>query len=291
MQRNTIEDVYENLLGEKPRIERRCFLDEFKLPIKRNLFGLYLLKVEINGISKQFLLDTGAQISACSEATIKECQCEQTKGTMHIESFTGSAKQLKGILIKTLQIGALEIRNQPMVVSAFQDISFSLLNRTLTGIDGILGWDILSTLDFEIDDLNKTFNIIKYEGQVTNCNLIKGLFPTMMVLDQNRDYAVVGFDSGAKASWIHQGLIGKTCAKVDDGEAVVFGVHGLETIHLSVADQVRFKLFQSNIHFENIITGRTNIFKNFEYDAILGNEILKKRKIRFINSQCFVQLI
>lgn len=286
-----MDEIYENLLGEKPRIERRCFIEEFKLPIKRNLFGLYLLKVEINGISKQFLLDTGAQISACSEATIKECQCEKTKGSMHIESFTGSAKQLNGILVNTLQIGALEIRNQPMIVSAFQDISFSLLNRTLTGIDGILGWDILSTLDFEIDDLNKTFNIIKYQGQVTNCNLIKGLFPTMLVLDQNRNYAVVGFDSGAKASWIHQGLIGKTCAKVDDGEAVVFGVHGLETIHLSVADQVRFKLYQSNIYFENIITGRTNIFKNFEYDAILGNEILKKRKIRFINSQSFVQLI
>ena len=288
---HSINEIYENLLGEKPKIERRFFMDEFQLPLKKNLFGLYLVKVELNGHMKQFLLDTGAQISACNDQTIKDCSLTKTKGSMQIESFAGSAKLLGGVLVDTFRIGGLEIRNQPMVVSAFSDLNISLLGKSLTGIDGILGWDILSTLDFEIDDLNRTFNLIKVNEKIGNCNLIQSLFPTLILLDKNHDYALVGFDSGAKTSWINSKLIGDSVNHVDEGEAFVLGVHGLESVHLSIGDQVRFKLFQANIHFENIMTGRTNVFKNFEFDAILGNELLRKRKIRFINSQCFVQII
>lgn len=287
-----LEEVYKNLADGGPAHEKRLYLPEFSVPLRKNLFGLYLINVSVNDIEKSFLLDTGAQVSAVTEKCAEECGCESNQGVMQIESFAGSAKELSAAVVKKLRVGALELVNQPMVLSSLQDISPTLFGISLTGIEGILGWDILSQLDFEIDDANRTFNVIQYQGEVSSCNMISGMFPTLVVLNGKKEYALAGFDSGAKTSWISEHIIDDDkIKKVDDGEAIVLGVHGLETTHLSLVDEVRFKFHQSNLVFENIITGRTNIFKDLEFDAVFGNEIIRKRKIRFINTQNFAQII
>ncbi len=292
MHHATLKEAYHDLSGSEVERELRLYLNEFSVPLRKNLFGLYLIQVSINDHEKSFLLDTGAQVSAISERTAKECDCELGQGSMQVESFAGSAKQLGGTVVKKLRVGALEILHQPMVVSALQDLSPTLFGISLTGIDGILGWDILSQLDFEIDDRQRCLNVIQVNEEVEGCNLISGLFPTIVVLNRQKEYVLAGFDSGAKASWINVHLIDHEKVKlIDDGEALVLGVHGLETTHLSIADEVRFKLGKSNIVFENIITGRTNIFADLEYDVIFGNEILRNRKLRFINSQNYIELI
>lgn len=287
-----IEEVYEKLSGSKPKTERRMFMEEFSLPLKKNLFGLYLIKAEINGVEKQLLLDTGAQISSLNEKVADECGCSHTDGEMDIESFSGCSQKTGGIIVDTFRLGGLEIKYQPMTLAKKEQLSMKFLGISLTGIDGILGWDILSTLDFEIDDLNKTFNVIKVNEKISHCNLIKATFPTLIVYDQKKNYALAGFDSGAKTSWINERRIdGELTKQIDEGEALIMGVHGFETLQLKVADKVRFKLNQSNIQFEDIITGRCNIFKDLEFDAVFGNEIIRKRKIRFLNSQNFVQIV
>lgn len=287
-----LEEVYQNLANGGPAQEKRLYLPEFSVPLRKNLFGLYLINVSINDIDKSFLLDTGAQVSAITEKCARECDCESSEGVMQIESFAGSAKQLEATIVKKVRVGALELVNQPMVLSSLQDISPTLFGISLTGIEGILGWDILSQLDFEIDDLHRTFNVIKYNDEVTSCNMISGMFPTLVVVNGQKEYALAGFDSGAKSSWISERLIDDDkIKKVNDGEALVLGVHGLETTHLSIVNEVRFKFYQSNLVFENIITGRTNIFKDLEFDAVFGNEIIRKRKIRFVNSQNFAQIL
>lgn len=287
-----LTEVYRNLSNGGPLQEKRLYLPEFSVPLRKNLFGLYLINVSVNDLEKSFLLDTGAQVSAITEKCAKECGCDGKQGSMQIESFAGSAKELSATIVRKLRVGALELVNQPMILSSLQDISPTLFGISLTGIEGIIGWDILSQLDFEIDDLNRCFNVIQYHEEVKSCNMISGLFPTLVVLNGKKEYALCGFDSGAKSSWISEHLIDdQEVKKVDDGEAFVLGVHGLETTHLSIADEVRFKFHQSNLIFENIITGRTNIFKDLEFDAVFGNEIIRKRKIRFINSQNFAQII
>ena len=55
-----LEEVYKNLANGGPAQEKRLYLPEFSVPLRKNLFGLYLINVSVNDIEKSFLLDTGA---------------------------------------------------------------------------------------------------------------------------------------------------------------------------------------------------------------------------------------
>ena len=102
-------------------------------------------------------------------------------------------------------------------------------NIDLFTFDGILGWDILSTIDFELDDIAKQMKVLKNRFRFDHPNMIMGSFPFFIVKTPDDKIGIFGFDSGSKISWIGEHAIEKFQYQIaDEGTTFGFGVHGLE---------------------------------------------------------------
>lgn len=151
----------QQLQGTMPGLETRCFQEEFTLPMKRNIFGLLTIPIQINGKKLTFIIDTGAQISGIKEYVGKKLQLKETQGSVTIGSIGGKQKSMKGVMADVLTLGALEYRSFPLIALHDSDFSLRFGSIDLFAFDGIIGWDILSQLDFELDDIKKQFKVLR----------------------------------------------------------------------------------------------------------------------------------
>lgn len=258
---------------------------EFKLPLKRNISGLYLIPVTIHDKKYSFLLDTGAQISGIVKHHVSKIT-EEIKEGIQLSSFGGKSKKMQSIICEQLQVGELCINNLPLTILDFEKYSLS----SFIGIDGILGWDILSMLDFEIDGKKKEFRVIETQEDV-EANMVKATFPLMILRDFRNRHCVVGLDSGARIGWLNMNYAKEmNLAIVDEGDSLSYGVHGVEKFHYKLIKEVRFKLESSFIVLKYVPTGKCELYPGFEADAVLGNEIFKNRTLRVLNSKNYMCL-
>ena len=269
--------------------ECRRYQDSFVLPMRRNLFGLLTIPVIVNHHTCTFIIDTGAQISGIKELKAKELGLLQSKASLSIGSVGGKQQQLKGLQAQNLRFGAIEYHNKAMIALDANDFSLRFANIDLLSFDGILGWDILSTLDFEMDDIAKTFQVFKNRFQLSYPNMIKGSFPLFLTKTKKGEIAVYGFDSGSKNSWIGLDAIHKFGYHItDEITALGMGVHGAEKMEMKIVGEIQLKLYKAQIKLKNTGTGRVALFDGFTFDGVLGNEIFKGRRLRIVNSKQMV---
>lgn len=286
------KNARETILQATYQPEVRSFQETFQLPMKRNLFGLLAIPVEVNHIRYQFLLDTGAQISGLRYQCIKEMDVLMQKGKLGIGSIGGKEKAMAGCIVKQLRIGALEYHHLPMIVLDEKDFAMRFGKIDLMGFDGIIGWDILSTLDFEMDDIAKVFKVVKNRFRFPCQNMIAGSFPVFLAQKESGKIAVFGFDSGSKVSWLSKEIIEEEHLQiVCEGNAMGFGVHGLEKLPMQIVDKLSVSLDRGNITLRDTMTGRCDLFPGFHFDGVFGNEIFKGRRIRLVNSRKVVLLV
>lgn len=283
--------LYEMLMGGEVRLQKRSYKDSFELPMHRNFFGLYTIPVIINNQRCSFVIDTGAQVSGIKSDLVKKMMIPKTKGKMGIGSVGGKEKTMQGICVQNMRIGAIEHFEQPMIQLDDEQFQIPIIKKSYFPFDGIIGWDILSQLDFELDDIDKQFKVLKNKYKFDYCNMVDGMFPAFILKDDQGDLRLFGFDSGAKSSWINPHVIEKhNLNVVDEIKAYGIGIHGMEELKLSIIDGCNYHLFKAKIELRNVGTGRTNIYQGHEFDGILGNEIFRGRRIRLLNS-CGIVLL
>lgn len=276
--------------------EVRIYQESFTLPMRRNMFGLLTIPVYINHVLCHFIVDTGAQISGIRSTTIEKVGACPTKGKLDVGSIGGKEKSMQGYRAKELQIGGLAYLNKAMIVLDQEQFSieFSLgfASVDLMNFDGILGWDILSTLDFEMDDIAHEFRVLKNVYKFPTTNMVPGSFPVFLCKNTKGNVALFGFDSGSKVSWLSEAYIEKeNVSIVASGDALGFGVHGMEKLPMKIVDELVVYLDRAKITLKDTMTGRCHLFENFTFDGVLGNQIFKGRRIRIVNSKNVVLLV
>ena len=279
---NGCKQAQEAILQKPYVVERRLFQETFSIPMKRNLFGLLAIPVEVNQISCTFLLDTGAQISGLRSSCVKKVEAMTAIGRIGIGSIGGKEKALSGCIVKQLRMGALQYHHMPMVILDEKDFAMRFGNIDLMGFDGIIGWDVLSQLDFEMDDIAKQFKVVKNKFR----------FPVFLCQKKNQEIALFGFDSGSKVSWLSDKFIEKEQLQIIcEGHAMGFGVHGFEKLPMKIVEQLQVTLDRGAITLKDTMSGRCDLFNGFTFDGVFGNEIFKGRRIRLINSKQVVLLV
>lgn len=282
----SLAQAREMINGTKRQVECRRYQDTFSLPMKRNLFGLLTIRVQVNQIPCTFILDTGAQISGIKAKKARELGLLHTDRTISIGSVGGKEQQMQGMVAASFQFGAIEYVNLPMIALNEQDFSLRFGSIDLFTFDGILGWDILSTLDFEMDDVAKQFKVLKNRFRMDQPNMIKGGFPLILAKTPKQELAVFGFDSGSKISWIGEKAIDRFHYHVkEEGIALGFGVHGPEKMQMKVVADIELYIYKARIQLKDTGTGRVELFHHFTFDGVLGNEIFKGRRLRIVNSK------
>lgn len=288
---SALQKAQKQVMGKEHTWEMRYYQREFSLPLSRNIFGLFTIPVYINHIRAVFVVDTGAQISGIKSERIAQYQLKKAPGTLQIGSIGGTLRDMQGLVAESVQIGALEVRNMAMIALDSADFSLRFGNIDLFGFDGILGWDILHQLDFELDDIAKQFIVMKNRFRIPYPNMLQGSFPCFLAKRKDGGISLFGFDSGSRVSWVGDGAIEKHALNVvHEGSAMGFGVHGLEKMDLKIVKEWTLFLDKAEITLKDTMTGRVNLFDDFAFDGVFGNEIFRKRRIRIINSAGMVLL-
>lgn len=266
--------------------------ETFTLKLEKNTFHLFLVQVNIHNQVYKFVLDTGAQISGIMSKHQDLIHTYENEQKITIKSASGNQKEMQTICLDRFFLGSLEIKNQSFVVLEHNHFQIPLIKKDIMEFDGIIGWDILSQLDFEIDTKKKVFSVIESEDMFTYCNLIQALFPVVIVYNENKKPAIFGIDSGAKGSWLSEKYSQDNDLKIiREIRGMNVGVLGLEAMHVQLIKECSLSLFETNIKLENIRSGQTQVFMNLALDGIFGNEIFKNKKIQFLNSKGIVRIL
>ena len=259
---------------------------QFAIPMKRNLFRLLEIKGSIQGQKVKFLIDTGAQISAIRPHLLQKLNLKKYP-SLEVEGFGGTKSQLETVVVEQLAFGEIEVINHPMVLLSAQTFSLKIANLELISFDAILGWDILSRIDFELVDVSQTFKCIQNEYRFKYPNSIIGSFPLIIGRRQN-EVVKIGIDTGAYYGWISKNYLAKHQIEGIEIETLSYGVNGKEKNQTQLVQDFDVLLDRGYIKLNELIQGPCEMFTHFHYDMILGNEIFKGRRIRFINSASMV---
>lgn len=258
----------------------------FHIPMKRNLIQLLEIKGRIHQEKVRFLIDTGAQISAIRAPLFKKLGLK-TFPALEIGSFGGNKVALESVVVDVLAFGKIKVLHHPMIVLDDHTFQMKVGPIDLLSFDAILGWDILSRIDFELDDIQHCFKVVEQNVRFKYPNAIKGSFPFMLARGRN-EVLKLGIDTGAYYSWISKDYMKEHQIQGIPIETISYGVHGKEKNPSQMMPQFDLLLDRGYIQLTEIIQGPCDIFSTFHYDAILGNEIFKGRRIRFLNSVSMV---
>lgn len=288
---NSIQGARESILGSIKE-EKVVYQDEFTLPMKRNIFGLLVVPVYINHCLCHFILDTGAQISTVRQKTLDKLGLNKKNQTIEVGSIGGKQKHLDSIVIDCMQFGGIAYRNKAMVVLSQDAFSLRFANVDMLTFDGLLGWDVLSTLDFELDDISHECKVLKNHFRFPNPNMIPGDFPFLLVKDERGKVLTFGFDSGSKRSWFSEDSMKKHgWEEEQEIKALGFGVHGMESMQMKMFKNAIVYVDRAKIQLTHTVSGPVDMFDRFSFDGVFGNEVFKGRRIRFVNSKSMVLLV
>ncbi|NBJ64405.1 hypothetical protein D5266_04300 [bacterium c-19] len=286
----TQDRIYRDLHFNSDRILYQMESKSFQLPMKRSFTGLYMVPVTIAGEKYRFVLDSGAQISGVRQEILEKINAERMGSGLSIGSIGGTKKMLTAYILEDIQIGSLTLYQFPVIT--LHPPRISPMNSGFYLFDGIIGWDILSQLDFEIDDVAKVWKVLENRYSFAHPNMVRAIFPILLVKDAKGNLLKMGLDTGARCGWVNKEkmeLLGYELSQ--DVEMYGYGVHGIENMNIQLIKEMDFYLYKAHIHLRYMHTGDTNIFATMPLDGILGNEIFRNRRIRFINSKEMVLLV
>lgn len=265
--------------------ERQISISEFELPLKKNISNLYTIPVMIENKKYQFLIDTGAQISAIRKPLLDKIKVINANHQVDIGSIGGTTSKLNTYYIPKMQLGGITYFNTSVVLLDDHQFQLKIGFIDLINFDGIIGWDILSQLDFEIDDIEKKFKVLNNQYRFKEKNMILGGFPLFLCEDKSGKILKMGFDSGAQVSWLGKHYMNTYGSKhIRKATAIGFGVHGKEKIEIEVLDDCQMTLDKGQIELQDVMSGIVDLYHGFQFDGVLGNEIFRNRRIRILNS-------
>lgn len=282
--------IYQDLNYHSDRIHYTMEAKSFQLPMKRSVTGLYMIPVITAGRKYRFVLDSGAQISGVRQDLLAQINAKKMFADLSIGSIGGTKKAMAAYLLEDIRIGALSLYQFPVI--SLEPPRISPVNRGFYLFDGIIGWDILSQLDFEIDDVAKVWKVVDNHYSFAYPNMVKAIFPLLLVKDSKGNLLKMGLDTGARCGWVnkeHMTAFGYSLSQ--EAEMYGYGVHGFEEMRIQLIKEMDLYLYKAHIHLRYVHTGDTNIFAEMPFDGILGNEIFRNRRIRFINSKEMVLLV
>lgn len=249
-------------------------------------FKMMFIQVYIDGSPYKFLLDTGAQMS-CLSYKLKDHILGQ--GIIEVGDASGVKENMTLGYTKEIDCLGLKIKNLPVLLLNEGQLSLNVLNRTVFSLDGIIGYDVLKHMDFELDYKNQLF--VRQSHKMTEQNLIDTDFPVVMV--NTHDHLLYfGVDTGAKKSWISKELIEKLNLKViKEKKKKVYGAHGRHEECVSVVSHLNLQLGQEEISFKGIETGFTCLVDDICLHGVLGLDVLKKHKLQVSHSYLSMDLV
>lgn len=134
------------IFTQKKLIQLREFIEAkgfYRIPLKRLVTGHYLFSAKINGISGNFILDTGASTSCVGFEDSSHFLLVSEESI--IKAAGAGAINMETMLSRknTFKVGQWEIKNMDFVLFDLSHVNQALLQAEEEAIHGIIGADFL----------------------------------------------------------------------------------------------------------------------------------------------------
>jgi len=110
-------------LQDQPK-QRVTKQEDLELPIERDQAGLQNLMVTKDSLQKQFVFDTGANISTITATTAKSFGVQLLDGTFDVAAITGDKMQSQVGLLPRFSLGSITVENAIFIVVPDEALAF-----------------------------------------------------------------------------------------------------------------------------------------------------------------------
>jgi predicted aspartyl protease len=117
----------------------------FQIPTHLSKLGTIETDLTVNGVSKSWILDTGANFSVLTESAAQQMNLKLSEGTAQTQGSSGAENRLHIAIIPEMKVGTSVLHNVAVLVLPDSALRVPLPNGKYQ-IDAILGFPVLSAL-------------------------------------------------------------------------------------------------------------------------------------------------
>ncbi|WP_404456732.1 retropepsin-like aspartic protease [Oceanobacillus kapialis] len=254
-----------------------------KIDLKKNFWNLYIMIIKINNVKHRFLVDTASQISLIKMKKNVILQELQLDKRLKLNGFGKVTNLLKAVVVDDFKFGTNQAKNVLLFIKEENNMLFNMLR-----IDGILGWDLLSKIDFSIQEAENSFTIFDEEmakkfQKIPSSHLFSSMIPIIFNSNKTR---IVGIDLGANKTWISEKssiLVGNPL--LTERKTYSIGVNGINVDKKGILTEYELKLPNITQNFKKLSISSTEFVPNTKIDLMVGTEICKGKEVVFYNSK------
>ncbi len=224
----------------------------------RILSGSPRLPIVINGCERQFVVDTGAGVTAISSEVAEACGIAPLgETTGEVGTSTSTTIPFRPARIDRLELGGLVIENHPAAILEAEDLEFGVAGLAIIKIDGIIGWPVFREVSFEIDDTKgeTTLRPAKRDATGGERNFFWLGYPVVTLRSATGKRLNFGLDTGAASTSIKDRFLEKMPGNpVETKGGFSIGAGGGERVSRRRIRDVTLYLDDYALHFDDLST-------------------------------------
>ncbi|TWO34056.1 hypothetical protein E1J38_004590 [Seonamhaeicola sediminis] len=173
---------------------------DVSFPMTKDKVGLFNIDVSINQQTKNYIFDTGANISVIKRSLVEALGLTYIESDFYVTAFTGEKVDSDLAVADELVIGGLTFKNVVFLVLNDEDISFPQIDYY---INGIIGFPVIEAMDEVRISKNNTIFSPKNPTDYKQQNFaLDGLTP-IIAIEYKKETLSFGFDTGARTTTLY----------------------------------------------------------------------------------------
>lgn len=262
------------------------------LPTQLSISGVPMVEVSVNGVSKKFWIDTGAERTVLSSEIAQKCGVDKIgTETAKVGTATDIKIDMWPGIIENFRIGDLQIENHPVIILNKKDLEVRLFKLLrILKVDGIIGWNAIRNLQMGIDYKNLKTTIQKPEKRPAETRNLHFVTQPLVSLTDTLGRPLYFFlDTGANSTAFYEpALLKVDTTQAKTGKSLIGGAGGAQVYHTKEIPQVAFVLGNHRLDYKLMTTRGDGESGFFFFDGVLGSDIAKERTLilDFQNGRC-----
>ena len=184
------------------------------LPMRRSVFGTPVVTVLVNGVPRDFWLDTGASMTLLSDEVAAASHVKLAATDTLALGVVAGMIPARAVFVDSLSIGPVVAYS--VGAALVHHGALRMDRRVVDGrtetvrIDGVIGTDILRWLDIVIDAGAGTITLSRPRRQpLVARNLFWVGYPVVRLVSEGGRPLIFGLDTGAEGSYVTTSLLKK----------------------------------------------------------------------------------
>ena len=246
------------------------------IPVNKTEFGHLTMQVICNGVTEEFVFDTGFNYSAISESVASRMGIQSLDGSTQVSASTGKLVDATMGVADSLRIGDLLFENVVFNIFPDEKLTWTEYNYSLRGI---IGLNLINQMkEIRID--HQAGNIVVPQTPVKRSlrNLFLGDGRPVVRLESGQDTLLFALDTGAAQSEFYNKYFDAHRERiVEKGQHLIttsYGIGGGVLTEKYELTDVPFKIDNFQMTLPKIRVSTQKIPNLLNYDGVLGQDVL-----------------